>query len=367
MRVKKIRHLITTIELGGAEKQLLTLVREQIRSGLNVEILYLKGEPELKKSFENCGASVNQILLNQGFIRQVFILRKMLRQDQTPVHAHLPKSELIASLSCLKGKYIFTRHNAEAFWPRAPKLISNVLSRFVASRSASGICISNSVRDYVIQRGELKNEFDLEVIYYGYDKTNSIQIERFSEIENQIITKSETIRVGSIGRLVKQKDYPTLIKAIKKVIDSGLEVELFIVGEGVEKENLIKLTLELAIDEKVHWLGRTPFVYEFLCQLDLFVLSSVYEGFGLVLLEAMQCNKPILASNNSSISEVLGKDYAGLFETSNVEELSGLIKKAFLEVEFAKQLVSNYISRLEFLTPEIMAEKVLCKYEKSGF
>ena len=168
MKSKKIIHLITTIERGGAEKQLLTLVREQVKSGLGVEVFYLNGAPELKQEFENSGSTVNQILLKKSFIHQIIIFRKHLNQNQTPVHAHLPKSELLASLSCLKSRFIFTRHNSEAFWPGAPKILSNVLSRFVAKRSASGVCISNAVKDYVIQRGELSKEYDLKTIYYGF-------------------------------------------------------------------------------------------------------------------------------------------------------------------------------------------------------
>ena len=100
MKSKRIINLITTIERGGAEKQLLTLVREQVKSGLGVEVFYLKGAPELKHEFENCGAAVNQILLKKSFIQQIIILKKQLNQHKTPVHAHLPKSELLASLSC---------------------------------------------------------------------------------------------------------------------------------------------------------------------------------------------------------------------------------------------------------------------------
>ena len=183
MKSKKIIHLITTIERGGAEKQLLTLVREQIKSGLGVEVFYLKGTPELKQEFENCGANVNQTLLKKSFIQQVFTLRKHLNQDQTPVHAHLPKSELLASLSCSKGLFIFTRHNSEAFWPGAPKILSNLLSRFVAKRSVSGVCISDAVKDYVIQRGELSKKYDLKTIYYGYEKIEQLDTTALSEIK----------------------------------------------------------------------------------------------------------------------------------------------------------------------------------------
>ena len=367
MKRKKIIHLITTIERGGAEKQLLTLVREQVKSGLGVEVFYLKGAPELKQGFENCGATVNQTLLKKSFLQQVFTLKKLLNQDPVPVHAHLPKSELLASLSCSKGRFIFTRHNSEAFWPGAPKIFSNVLSRFVAKRSVSGVCISNAVKDYVIQRGELSKEYDLKTIYYGFEKFEQLDTKALAEIKDQLRVRSGVLRVGSIGRLARQKDYPTLLSAMKQVIDSGIDAELFIVGEGTEKDNIVELTLELGIHERVHWLGRTPFVNEFLSQLDLFVLPSIYEGFGLVLLEAMQAKKPIIAANNSSIPEVLGKDYLGLFETSNTEKLSGLIKKVLLEDAFAKLLVSNYAKRLEIFTPEVMAEELQQVYEKSGF
>jgi len=367
MKSKKIIHLITTIERGGAEKQLLTLVREQVKSGIGVEVFYLKGAPELKQEFENCGAVVNQTLLKKSFFQQVVTLRKYLNQDPAPVHAHLPKSELLASLSCSRGMLIFTRHNSEAFWPGAPKIFSNVLARFVAKRSVSGVCISNAVKDFVIQRGELSKDYDLETIYYGFEKIEQLDAKALAEIKDQLRVKPGVLRVGSIGRLVRQKDYPTLLSAMKQVIDSGIDAELFILGEGAEKDNFTELSLDLGIHERVHWLGRTPFVNEFLSQLDLFVLPSIYEGFGLVLLEAMQANKPVLATNNSSIPEVLGRDYAGLFETSNVEKLSGLIKKVLLEDAFAKQLVSNYSKRLDIFKPEVMAEKLSDVYEKSGF
>ena len=124
----RIIHLITTIERGGAENQLLTLVREQVKIGLNVEVYYLKGNPDLKQQFENYGAKVNQSLLDKSFIHQVFIFRGELRKNLAPVHAHLPKSELLAAYACKKRRFVFTRHNSEAFWPGAPKLVSNLLS-----------------------------------------------------------------------------------------------------------------------------------------------------------------------------------------------------------------------------------------------
>ena len=113
MNQKKIIHLITTIEFGGAEKQLLILARNQIKQGLEVEVFYLKGKPELKKQFEDVGVKVNSLLVDQPFIFQVTKFRKFIRSNKSPVHTHLPQAELVASLACKKKKFIISRHNFE--------------------------------------------------------------------------------------------------------------------------------------------------------------------------------------------------------------------------------------------------------------
>ena len=122
---KKVTHLITTIERGGAEKQLLTLASEQVQSGLKVEVFFLKGKPDLKNKFEESGVKVNNLLVGKNFLRQIFLLSKQLRKNPSPIHAHLPKSELLAAIVVRNKHLIFSRHNAEPFWPGGPRIISN--------------------------------------------------------------------------------------------------------------------------------------------------------------------------------------------------------------------------------------------------
>jgi glycosyltransferase involved in cell wall biosynthesis len=117
----------------------------------------------------------------------------------------------------------------------------------------------------------------------------------------------------------------------------------------------------------VHWLGKTADINDYLFELDLFILPSKYEGFGLVLLEAMQAGKPILASNNSSIPEVLGSGYEGLFRTSDVNELSELIIKIQKDASFPMRLVQTYSDRLSLFAPSNMSEKISHIYEDMGF
>jgi len=155
---KKLIHLITTIEFGGAEKQLLILARNQIKQGLEVEVFYLKGKPELKTKFEDLGVKVNSLLVDQPFIFQVTKFRKLIRRNKSFVHAHLPQAELVAALACNKKKFIISRHNFEPFWPNKPKLVSVLLSRFVTSRAYSGIAISKAIKNYLLSAKEVKND-----------------------------------------------------------------------------------------------------------------------------------------------------------------------------------------------------------------
>ena len=209
----KITHLITTIERGGAEKQLLTLASEQVQSGLTVEVIFLKGKSELKKEFEESGVKVNILLVGKNFLHQISLLSKYLRKNPSPVHAHLPKSELLAAIVIPNKYFIFTRHNSEPFWPGGPRIISNLLSKFVCKRASQGVAISNAVRSYLIRRGEIPTGYIIDVIYYGFHKDSSTNSAGLKSITNLMNNQSSKFKIGTIGRLVPQKDYPTLLSA----------------------------------------------------------------------------------------------------------------------------------------------------------
>jgi len=363
----KVTHLITTIERGGAEKQLLTLASEQVQSGLKVEVFFLKGKSDLKSEFESLGVKVNNLLVGKSFLKQIFLLSKHLRKNPSPVHAHLPKSELLAAVVIAKKYFVFSRHNAEPFWPSGPRIISNLLSKYVCKRASQGIAISNAVKSYLIKRGEIPNGYKIDVVYYGYQKDISTNSVSSNFITNLINGHSSNYKIGTIGRLVPQKDYPTLLGAFSNVLKSLPNADLYIVGEGYLQKDLIELSKSLGIDGKVHWLGKTEYIKEFLSKIDLFILPSKYEGFGLVLLEAMVAKKPIIAANNSAIPEVLGKSYEGLFLTGDVNALAQQIETAISDYSFPDRLVKSYVSQLSLFDPSEMNINIKNVYSNAGF
>jgi glycosyltransferase involved in cell wall biosynthesis len=200
--------VITTISRGGAENQLKVLVREQIKSGYKVVIFYLKDNPELAGTLEALGAKVDHRLLGHKFFSQYIILRRILKNHNGIVHAHLPRAELISAAATKGRGLIVSRHNAEPFFPGAPRIVSIFLSRYVERYSKMVIAISKAVSEFLLLSGEIKNDQKLKVIYYGYDTEFMITTDSSDRSMHSHFT------VGTVARLVPQKDFPTLLQEI---------------------------------------------------------------------------------------------------------------------------------------------------------
>ena len=347
----KVLHCITTIERGGAEKQLLILTKQQIKAGMNVSIVFLKGDPHLQFEFTKLGAKVIEILHNKNLVKQIIELRKITNSHGVILHAHLPRAEIISMFSSKRSKLVITRHNSEKFYPSAPRLISSFFSRVVLRKASACIAISESVKMFMLEKNEIPKGKTVEVIYYGYD----------DEIIVPAPTgKSDKYIIGTVGRLTKQKNQSLLLKSFALFSKNKSDLSLIVIGKGELRDSLKELSVNLEISQYVTWIEKTQDIYKSLSEIDLFVFPSTYEGFGLILLECMQVGVPILGANNSAIPEVLGIDYPGLFDDSDPKILASMIEYfQFYNFNFE----SYYQSRLELFNPERMCQKIKFVYQ----
>ena len=348
--MKSVFHLITTIERGGAENQLVILVTEQIRLGFDVHIIYLKGEPELMADFVLLGAFVHHELASISPLLQPIKLRKLLKGKNAVVHAHLPRAELVALFANKSFRLVTSRHNAEPFYPGAPRLISNILSRVVESRSIKIIAISNAVKDFLILRGEVSNSENVAVVHYGYTPQRP-------EKELPINQMHQVLKLGTISRLANQKDIPTMLAAFSEYRSHSSGSSLSIVGSGPLETELLETAKDMGLAESVFFLGRRTLIYEFLSGLDVFVLTSKYEGFGMVLLEAMDAGVPVVASRNSAIPEVLGSEFPGLCNTGDSKDFCQKINQ-INDPEYRKMILEQQRLRLDIFRADVMCKKV---------
>lgn len=169
--------------------------------------------------------------------------------------------------------------------------------------------------------------------------------------------------IASVGRLVEQKDYCTLLKAFQFLSRDFSDVELWIAGDGAEKDELARMVRDLDIATKVKFLGWKSNVFKFLTNADIFAFSSKREGFGYVLLEAMACGKPIVSTDAPyGPSEILGRGKYGMLVP--VRDVAAL-KKAMLKLLTNKLLYKHYAKQSAERVKFFSEDKMLKSYKKA--
>jgi glycosyltransferase involved in cell wall biosynthesis len=168
---------------------------------------------------------------------------------------------------------------------------------------------------------------------------------------------SQIVKLGTISRLTDQKDIPTMLGAFLEYRAGSPASSLSILGAGPLEPELKNLAKSLGVSESVDFLGRSSQIYDFLAGLDAFILTSKYEGFGMVLLEAMDAGIPVIASNNSAIPEVLGNDFPGLCTTGDSKEFCQKIN-LLNDPVYRRMILDKQSVRLQLFGAEVMSQKV---------
>jgi glycosyltransferase involved in cell wall biosynthesis len=222
-------------------------------------------------------------------------------------------------------------------------------------RATKIIAISNSVKTFLLNSGEVRNEDSIEIVYYGYSP-----VAETKQLKSNL--PFNLLRLGTISRLVPQKDLPTMIRAFRGYNSQNSNSTLSILGAGPLESELNNFVNTLDLKTKVEFLSRSSFTRDFLLSLDVFILTSLYEGFGMVLFEAMDARIPIVASRNSAIPEVLGEEFPGLCITGDAEDF--LLKiNALKEPEYRNLILGIQDERLRMFSANSMSEKMLKLYE----
>ncbi|MCL4396921.1 glycosyltransferase family 4 protein [Candidatus Parvarchaeota archaeon] len=198
------------------------------------------------------------------------------------------------------------------------------------------------------------DERKIRVIY------NAINREKFNGIKRDSNSKV----VLYVGRLSVQKGIDNLIKAFRIVSNKNDEALLYIIGEGPELSNLINLSINTDLSDKVIFLGRVPdSEMEMLYSIaNVFVMPSVSEPFGIVALEAIASNVPTIVSSQSGVSEVIKNTLTVDFW--DTEQIADLILGLLDHNEVNKEMTKNAYKELDNITWEKAAEKFIEVYNK---
>ncbi len=154
------------------------------------------------------------------------------------------------------------------------------------------------------------------------------------------------VQIGSLGRLYFEKNFDKMVRALPILRARGIECEYVIGGVGPEEEKLNKLAAELGVKKNFKILGWTSDKKTFFDGIDIFILPSYGETFGIVLLEAMLYNTPIITSNSWGPDEVIDEGINGLKVSKDDKEkmpelLADAIERLVKDEDFARKLAAN--------------------------
>ena len=314
----KILHVITGIDRGGAENHLAELVRHQRASGVAVSVAYLRGTGYWTPGLKKLGAEVHDLGLKfYGDLKPLVGLRRILKATSFDlIHAHLPPAELYARLALLGTSatalpLIVSKHNDCPFH-RLPGELA--MERWVARRASATIVISDAVNRYMTAR-RVGAADRMTTIPYGIDVTpfDRVTDGEVDALRREWGVERDAFVVGFAGRLVEQKSLDTLIRAFALFLrQQPCDAKLVIVGEGPLMPILRRFASDEGIAGRIVWAGLREDIPVVMKAFDVFALTSIFEGFGLVLVEAMAARKPVVATRVSAIPEVVLDGETGL-------------------------------------------------------
>lgn len=327
----KILHVISSLEIGGAQRLLSDILPIQKKQGLDVALLVLKVENNAF-SQKVAEAGVPILSLDVRSFRNPFLAIKIraIIKKYDVVHAHLVHALYICSLAArgLNTKLVYTEHSTSN--NRRGKEYVRPIEKFIYGRYSKLISISQQTQD-ALQEWLQSRDARFVVV------NNGIDTKSFSSNHRKVIPKSLIM----VSRFASSKDQETVIRAMQ-YLERGVTLRL--VGDGSNLEHCKQVAKECGVEDRVEFLGARADVANLIAESYIGIQSSNWEGFGLTAVEMMACGKPVIATDVDGLKQVV--EGAGLlFTVGNTKELVLNINRILSDSNYYMKLLEASITR----------------------
>ncbi len=330
----KVLHIINSFEGGGAEKLMLQLHEISVKQNMDSHALSLMQSAayELPNTYSLGFDTPYQFLA--PFKLYAFLKRSQWK-DLDIIHVHLFPAQLFVPLVLkflnIKARLVTTEHNTSNRRrnTRLGKIIDQVIYRFYTRV----VCISVGT-SALLQQWQPQIADRLDIIYNGID-----HCAYSGNAKTSIYAKTPII--VSVGRLTEQKNYVVAIQALAKISDRPFEY--WILGAGALEADLKSLVNQLGLEAKVKFLGFRQDIPDLLQQADIFLLPSLWEGFGLAVVEAMAMGLPVVVSNVPGLQEVAppGCQAGFLVDPASPEDIAQALLQLLEDPHLRDQMGKN--------------------------
>ncbi len=338
--MKKVLFIIHRLTPGGAEEMVVQQVNRLDHNQFDVFLLTLA--PEI----DNQNNLLSQLQIPSEKIKTIVFSRwysvhawkqliSWLRQEQFDVvYSHLWLANLIGRIAAVitgVPRRIVTEHNVYATRSWLERRINTFLGRFFTSRV---VAVSHSVKEYLVKKENIPSE-KIQVIYNGIDLEKFHPKNTSTSLRRQLGFADDDFLVLSLGKVSQQKGYDRLVATAQILAEKseGQNIHFVIAGRD-EGKNWSSLYSEAP--KNVHFLGYRTDTPELLATSNLFFMPSVWEGFGLALVEAMAMGKPVVVSDLPTFHEIMAESHCGFFASISEQFAESILKLSQNTIEYKK-------------------------------
>lgn len=330
--MKKIVFGITSLGVGGAERVLVDIVNE-LKNEYDITIFTLYGKGAFEKDLDK---SIKLVRLYDNSYEELEGIKKKV----------VPLNVLLFGKSIYK-KYIEGKYDIEIAFLEGPitrifsyggknkkiAWIHNDISKVFGESLKAKLKLAIDKKTYKkYDRLVFVSKDNLDAFNKLYNLTELLPKEEviYNYIDKLKILEKSTVIVGkeyidgnvpsiiTVARLVEQKAIDRLIRVHKRLIDDGIIHNIYVIGDGPEKEKLLNQIKELKLENTFKLMGQRENPYPYVKRADYFVLLSYFEGYGMVIDEAKILNKKIIITNTAAVEAV--KDYSAKIILENTED-----------------------------------------------
>lgn len=383
--MKKILFVIHTLQVGGAEKVLLNILRNINKTKYDVTLL----------AIVNDGVYIDEVKKING-IKYKYIFNPFCKQTQSSkkTKTYIIKRKIVYQIWKI---YIFLlkyfpkmlyRKNIKEKYDIEIAFLEGKVCKFVANSTNKDskkiawihtdinnqnkifrnieeekncykefnkiICVSEEVKNrFISKTGITKN------IYVQINPIQSDEILNRSEEKIEENLNENGLIVSTVGRLVKEKGYDRLLQIHNKLIQEGIIHSLWIIGDGIEKKNLESYVKKNHLENTVNLLGYKDNPYKYVKKSDIFVCSSRVEGLSSAVLEATILEKVIISTECPGVKEILGESgQAGMVVENNDTALYEGLKDLLTNSAKRKKIENNIKSRSKLFEIENVMKQI---------
>ncbi len=371
----KVLHILIGKDYGGATLAVRLLCQYQMARGYDVSVL-ANNVPKAKEEFIKYRIKLIDDKGIKGYVSPLFDLFHLIywvilfrREGFDIVHTQTVKAGFLGRLASKAVGVKTIIHSGQGYRLEGKfksKIIENIyimIERFLSN--ITDVVIVPSLADYnTALRHKIVSKKKLRLVHYGIDISDyeKQKYSRYrSQFRNEIGVENDDIVIGTVARLNKAKGHEYLIDASARLLKKNkLKLKIVFVGDGPEKDCLMEKIKSHGLGKYFLFLGHRSDISKVMSGIDIHVLPSVREGFGIALLEAMAAGKPCVTTDVGGPAEAVEDGITGFVVPPNdSKSLAGPIECLIKDKNLFSRMRENAVLRVYAkFTCEVMGNNI---------